>query len=327
LPKAELHVHIEGTLEPEMMFEMASRNGVDLPFASVEETRAAYDFDDLQSFLDLYYQGAAVLRTSDDFYELTLAYLDKAAADGVRRAEIFFDPQIHLARGVEFDVMVDGMWRAGAKAGRLWNISSGFIMCIVRNLPSEEAEAMVRGALPHAGRLLGIGMDSSEVGYPPEPFAAAYRLARDAGLHTVAHAGEEGPPEYIWGALEALGAERIEHEATAEQDDKLMQHLRDEGIPITACPISSLRLGVYDTMEDTFLRRFHERGLRVTINSDDPAYFGGYILDNYLALAEVDVPTVDLLAMARTSLEVSFLGEADKADVLAEFDAYVTANF
>ena len=327
LPKAELHIHIEGTLEPEMMFEMARRNGLTLPFTTVEEIRAAYSFTGLQSFLDIFYQGAAVLQTEQDFYDLTLAYLEKAHRDGVRRAEIFFDPQTHTERGIRFETFMDGMWRARNDAAGRWGISSDFILCFVRHRSGDDAVATMNEALPHVDRLIGVGLDSSEIGNPPEPFAPAFDIARRAGLHAVAHGGEEGPPEYITGALDALGAERIEHGATAEQDEALMERLIAEQVPLTICPISSLRLGVYHRMEDAHLKRFHDRGIKVTINSDDPAYFGGYVLDNYLAVAHsVDVSRDDLIWMARNSLEATFLPEDEKAALLAEFDQYVAGH-
>jgi adenosine deaminase len=327
LPKAELHIHIEGTLEPEMMFDMARRNSVALPYRTVEETRAAYQFTDLQSFLDLLYQGAAVLRTEHDYYELAIAYFERAQADGVRRAEVFFDPQTHTQRGIGFDVFFEGLWRAREEAQRRWDISIDYIMCFLRHLPGDEAVATMRAAVPYADRIIGVGLDSSEVGNPPELFEEAYAMARAWGLHAVAHAGEEGPPAYITGALDALGAERIEHGATAEQDEALMQRLIDEQIPLTICPISSLKLRVYDTMEASSLKRYHDRGVKVTINSDDPGYFGGYVLDNYLAVAAaLDLDRDDLTAMARNSLEAAFLPGAEKAKLLAEFDDYVAEN-
>ena len=327
LPKAELHIHIEGTLEPEMMFAMAQRNGVALRYSSVEETKAAYEFEDLQSFLDLYYKGAAVLQTADDFYDLALAYLERAADDGVRRAEIFFDAQVHTTRGVGFGIFMDGLWRARNEAAERWGISSDYIMCFLRNLPVADAEATMQAALPFVDKLIGVGMDSSEIGYPPEPFARAYQMARDAGLHAVAHAGEEGPPAYITGALDALGAERIEHGSTAEQDDVLVARLIAEGIPLTVCPISGVKLRVHESMEQHSIKRYHDAGVRVTINSDDPAYFGGYVLDNYLAVAAaLDVTRDDLVSMARTSLEVSFLPEVEKAALLDDFEEYVAAS-
>jgi adenosine deaminase len=327
LPKAELHLHIEGTLEPEMMFEMAKRNNVELPFSTVAETRAAYDFTDLQSFLDIYYQGAAVLQTEQDFYDLTLAYLERAHADGVRRAEIFFDPQTHTHRGIAFATFMDGMWRARRDAAERWGISSDFILCFLRHLSGDDAVETMNAALPFVDRIIGVGLDSSEVGNPPEPFADAYAIARAAGLHAVAHAGEEGPPEYITGALDVLGVERIEHGATAEQDEELMDRLVAEQIPLTTCPLSSLRLKVYHSMEDAHIKRFHDRGVRVTINSDDPAYFGGYVVDNYVAIAgALDVTRSDLIWMARNSLEATFLPDDEKSGLLAEFDDYVALH-
>ena len=324
LPKAELHIHIEGTLEPEMMFEMAGRNGIALPFATVDETRAAYDFTGLQSFLDIYYQGAAVLTKEEDFYDLAMAYLERAHLDGVRRSEIFIDPQTHTARGVGFEIFMEGLWRAREDAMRTWGISSDFIICFLRHLSAEDAAVTMNEAMAYIDRIIGVGLDSSEIGNPPEPFKPVFDLARSLGLHTVAHAGEEGPPEYIIGALDVLGAERIEHGATAEQDDALMDRLAAEGIPLTICPISSLRLRVYDAMEDAHIKRFHDRGVKVTINSDDPSYFSGYVLDNYLAVAHsLDVTRNDLIWMARNSLEATFLPEEGKAALLTEFDEYV----
>ena len=327
LPKAELHIHIEGTLEPEMMFDMATRNGVPLPFATVEETRDAYNFSGLQSFLDIYYQGAAVLQTEQDFYDLTIAYLERAHADGIRRTEIFFDPQTHTERGVDFGTVIDGLWRAREEASTRWGLSSDFIMCFLRHLSADQAVETMNHAIPYLDRIIGVGLDSSEIGNPPEPFAPAFRMARNLGLRAVAHAGEEGPPEYILGALDALGAERIDHGATAERDDALMDRLVADQIPLTICPISSLRLKVYDAMEDAHLKRFYERGVKVTINSDDPSYFGGYLLDNYVAVGEeVGLSLGDLVAIARNSLEATFLSQDAKNDLLADFDAYVARH-
>lgn len=327
LPKAELHIHIEGALEPEMMFAMARRNGVELPFSTVAEVRAAYEFDDLQSFLDIYYRGAEALVTEQDFYELTLSYLERAHADGVRRAEMFFDPQTHTTRGVRFETVIEGLWAARNDAREQWGISSDFIMCFLRHLPPGDAVAMMNTAGPHLDRIIGVGLDSSEVDNPPEPFAPAYDIARDAGLHTVAHAGEEGPPEYIAGALDALGAERIEHGAVVERDEQLVARLIGEKIPLTVCPISNVKLKVFSRMAESHLKRLHDRGVKVTINSDDPAYFGGYVLDNYVEVARsLDVDRDDLTTMARNSLEASFLPEGEKAALLAEFDEYVVTH-
>ena len=322
LPKAELHLHIEGTLEPEMMMTLAKRNGIDLPFATVEEVRAAYEFSDLQSFLDIYYQGAAVLVTERDFYDLMYAYLERAADDGVRRAEIFFDPQTHTERGIGFPVFMDGFTRAITDAEERWGISAALIMCFLRHLPEDEAIETWHAAEPFTDRIIGVGLDSGEIGNPPERFARVYALARAAGLHSVAHAGEEGPPAYIAGALDSLGAERIDHGVRCDEDPALVDRLVDEGVPLTMCPLSNVKLQVFDRLEDHNLKRLLDRGIRVTINSDDPAYFGGYVLDNYVATAEaLDLSREDLVALARNSIEATFLSSEDKAPLLAELAA------
>jgi adenosine deaminase len=322
LPKAELHVHIEGTLEPEMMFELATRNGIDLPYGSVEEIRAAYEFTNLQSFLDIYYQGAAVLVTEQDFYDLMAAYLVRAHDDGVRRAEIFFDPQTHTERGIEYTVVLDGFTRAIADAEADTGISAGLILCFLRHLPPQAAVETWYEAKPYADRLIGVGLDSSEVGNPPELFTDAFEMARNAGLHTVAHAGEEGPPEYIVGALDALRAERIDHGVNAERDPALVDRIATEEIPLTMCPLSNLKLQVFSSMEDHNLKRLLDRGVRVTINSDDPAYFGGYVLDNYVAVATaLGLTRADLVQLARNSIVASFLPADDKGSLLHELDA------
>ena len=321
LPKAELHLHIEGTLEPEMMFDLAARNGIDLPFANVEEVRAAYEFSDLQSFLDIYYQGAAVLVTEQDFFDLMYAYLARAAADGVRRAEIFFDPQTHTERGIDFSVFMKGFTRAIETANQEWGISAALIMCFLRHLPGETAVATWSEAVPYTNLMIGVGLDSSEVGNPPEWFTEAYQLARDAGLHAVAHAGEEGPPSYISGALDSLGAERIDHGVRSAEDPALVLRLVAEQIPLTMCPLSNVKLRVFDRLEDHNLKDLLDRGVRVTINSDDPAYFGGYVLDNYVAITEaLNLSRDDLITLARNSIEATFLAEDEKAALLAELD-------
>ena len=326
LPKAELHLHIEGTLEPEMMFELAARNGIDLPFATVGEIRAAYEFSDLQSFLDIYYQGAGVLVTEQDFYDLMYAYLERAADDGVRRAEIFFDPQTHTERGIRFPVFMDGFTRAMADAEERWGISAALIMCFLRHLPGDAAIKTWHEAEPFSDQIIGVGLDSGEVGNPPEWFADAYSLARDGGLHSVAHAGEEGPPSYIIGALDALGAKRIDHGVRCDEDPTLVDRLVTEQIPLTMCPLSNVKLRVFDRLEDHNVKRLLDRGVRVTINSDDPAYFGGYVLDNYVATAEaLDLSREDLVALARNSIEASFLDREAKQDLLAELAEVETA--
>ena len=322
LPKAELHLHIEGTLEPEMMFDLAARNGIDLPFATVDEVRAAYEFSDLQSFLDIYYQGAAVLVTEQDFFDLMYAYLGRAAADGVRRAEIFFDPQTHTERGIDFSVFMAGFTRAIGAAHVEWGISAALIMCFLRHLPGEAAVETWSEAKPYANLMIGVGLDSSEVGNPPEWFAEAYQLARDAGLHAVAHAGEEGPPAYVSGALDSLGSERIDHGVRSAEDPALVERLVAEQIPLTMCPLSNVKLRVFDRLEDHNLKDLLDRGVRVTINSDDPAYFGGYVLANYVAIAEaLNLSRDDLITLARNSIEATFLSVDDKAALLDELDA------
>ncbi|MEN8238011.1 MAG: adenosine deaminase [Actinomycetota bacterium] len=327
LPKAELHVHIEGTLEPEMMFTLAKRNGIDIPYASVDETSTAYDFTSLQSFLDIYYQGAAVLVTEQDFYDLMIAYLERAHTDGVVRAEIFFDPQTHTARGIGFDVFMGGFTRAIADAADTWGISAGLIMCFLRHLPPEEAIETLYQAESFTKELLGVGLDSSEVGNPPEWFTDAYQMAREAGLHTVAHAGEEGPPQYITNAIKALEVERIDHGVRCEEDSDLVDRLVRDQIPLTMCPLSNVQLRVFESIEDHNLKRLLDSGVKVTVNSDDPSYFGGYILDNYLAVANgLGLTRSDLVTLARNSIEASFLTDEEKAPFLAELAEVVAAN-
>jgi adenosine deaminase len=327
LPKVELHLHIEGTLEPELMFELAERNGVALPFADVDEVRAAYEFSDLQSFLDIYYQGAAVLQTEQDFYDLMWAYLDRMAGENLRHAEIFFDPQTHTARGVPFDTFMSGFARARADAEERLGITTMLIMCFLRHLSGEEAVATMTEAMPFAHQLVGVGLDSGEQGNPPERFAAAYAMAREAGLRTVAHAGEEGPPAYIAGALDTLGAERIDHGVACEQDDALVERLATEGIPLTMCPLSNVKLRVFERLEDHNLKRLLDRGVKVTVNSDDPAYFGGYLTRNYLELQRaLGLDRDDLATLARNAVEASFLAERPKAALLGELDAYLAAG-
>ncbi len=321
LPKAELHLHIEGTLEPEMMFELAARNGVEIPFASVEEIRAAYEFTDLQSFLDIYYQGAAVLRTADDFRDLMWAYLERAAADGVRHAEMFFDPQTHTERGIGFEVFMAGFASARERAATEFGMTSMLIMCFLRHLPEAAAINTLDEARPFLDQIAAVGLDSSEVGHPPEDFERVFALAGEAGLRLVAHAGEEGPPSYISGALDSLHAERIDHGVTCEQDDSLVERLAAEGIPLTMCPLSNVRLKGIDRIEEHAIKRLMDRGVKVTVNSDDPSYFGGYIADNYRALQnDLGLRDAELALLARNSIEASFLGEAAKRDLIAELE-------
>ena len=327
LPKAELHLHIEGSLEPELMFELAQRNQVRLPYRSVEEVRAAYDFSDLQSFLDLYYAGAAVLQTEQDFYELTAAYVRRAVADKVLHAEIFFDPQTHTVRGVPIATVFAGIARALREARAQSGFSSRMILCFLRHLSEEEALATLADALPlrddYADLWIGVGLDSGEVGNPPEKFARVFEEARRLGFHSVAHAGEEGPPAYIWCALDSLGAERIDHGVRAEEDAALMARLAVGQIPLTVCPLSNLKLCVVRDLRDHNLARLLKAGLCVTINADDPAYFGGYINQNFLATAAaLDLDKEALIQLARNSFVASFASTAEKQGWLDQLQQY-----
>lgn len=321
LPKAELHIHIEGALEPEMMFELAARNGVALRFASVEEVRAAYAFTDLQSFLDIYYEGMAVLQTERDFRDLARAYFERAHADGVRHAELFFDPQAHTGRGVPFATVVNGLYAAIEEARGDFGISALLILCFLRHLPAEQAMATLEEALPFLDRIAAVGLDSSEAGRPPEDFVEVYARARAEGLRAVAHAGEEGPPEYVRQALDLLGVERIDHGVRSEEDPALLDRLVREGVPLTMCPLSNVKLRVVDRLEDHNLKRLLDAGVRVLINSDDPAYFGGYIGQNYVETADALGLTRDeVVAIARNSIEATFLDDAAKGELLAELE-------
>ncbi|PQO94758.1 adenosine deaminase [Massilia phosphatilytica] len=322
MPKAELHIHIEGSLEPELIFELAQRNRVALPYASVEALRQAYAFTDLQSFLDIYYAGASVLLTEQDFYDMTMAYLRRAAADNVRHAEIFFDPQTHTARGVPFKTVVDGIWRACQDGP----ISATLIMCFLRHLSEDDAIATLEEALPFRDKLIGVGLDSSEVGHPPEKFARVFERARNLGLHLVAHAGEEGPPAYIESALDVLNVERIDHGVRCLEDPDLTARLVREQMALTVCPLSNIKLRVFDVMGDSNLRRLLDAGLVATLNSDDPAYFGGYINDNYLAAFDALPLDVDhARQLAKNSFAAAFLEPERKRAYLAEVDAFFDA--
>ena len=322
LPKAELHLHIEGTLEPELMFELARRNGVKLPFASVEETRAAYDFSDLQSFLDLYYAGAAVLVTEQDFFDLAAAYFERAHADGVVHAELFFDPQTHTERGIAFETVLDGLERACLDAQQRFGISSRLILCFLRHLTEADGFDALEQALPHLSRIHGVGLDSSEQGHPPSKFARLFARCRALGLHIVAHAGEEGPPEYIHEALDLLQVERIDHGVRCEADAALVARLARDQVPLTVCPLSNIKLCVFERLADHNFKRLLDAGLKLTINSDDPAYFGGYVLKNYLDTAvALDLSRAELACVARNSLDASFVSDAERAPWLARLEA------
>jgi adenosine deaminase len=326
LPKAELHVHIEGSLEPEMMFEIARRNGIALEYASVEEVREAYDFADLQSFLDLYYKGMRVLLCQKDFYDLTLAYLEKAASQGVRHAEIFFDPQAHTDRGVPFKTVVTGIRRALLDGERRLGVSSRLILCFLRHLSADEAMQTLQEALPYKGWIVGVGLDSSEVGHPPEGFRSVFEEAARHGFLRVAHAGEEGPPEYIWQALDDLGAVRIDHGVRCVEDPELLERLREGQVPLTVCPLSNIRLRCFSSIEEHPVKRMLEEGLRVTVNSDDPAYFGGYVAENYAALRDgLGFTREDFRAVAENSFLASFLDEGEKKKLLDELASYFEA--
>ena len=314
LPKAELHLHIEGTLEPELMFELARRNDVEVPFPDVESIRRAYVFDDLQSFLDIYYAGCRVLVTEQDFSDLTAAYLQRAAHDGVRHAEIFFDPQTHTERGIDFATVVNGISRALVDGERELGITTRLILCFLRHLSADAAMATLELALPHREAITAVGLDSSEVGNPPERFREVFERARAEGFLAVAHAGEEGPPEYIWQALDVLGVRRIDHGVRCMEDERLVEQLVAEQIPLTVCPLSNVKLRVFPELGAHNFRTMLERGLCVSINSDDPAYFGGYIGENYTATADALGLTRDqMVQVAKNSFRASFLDEQDQA--------------
>jgi adenine deaminase len=324
MPKAELHIHIEGSLEPETIFALARRNGVTLPYAGVEALRAAYAFSDLQSFLDIYYAGAGVLKTERDFFDMAWAYLERAAADNVVHAEIFFDPQTHTERGVPIGAAILGLAHACRRAHAEWGLSAKLILCFLRHLSEDEALATLDAALPWREHFIGVGLDSSERGHPPEKFARVFERARALGLHVVAHAGEEGPPAYIESALDVLKVERIDHGVRCVESPALVQRLVRERMPLTVCPLSNVKLRVFDSLADHNLPALLAAGLCVTVNSDDPAYFGGYVNDNFVqlfaALPALGAREAHLLA--RNSFEASFATGADKADWIAALDAH-----
>jgi adenine deaminase len=313
VPKAELHLHIEGTLEPEMVFDLARRHGIALRYPTVEALREAYRFSDLQSFLDVYYAGAEVLRDESDFHALTAAYLRRAHADGVVHVEIFFDPQTHTARGVPFEAVIGGIRSAILEAQEKLGITHRLILCFLRHLSADDAMETLQQALAHADAITAVGLDSSEIGHPPSKFAAVFDRARAEGFLTVAHAGEEGPPAYIYEALDILGVARIDHGVRSEQDPDLVARLARERMPLTVCPLSNVKLRVFERMEDHNLKRLLERGLCVTVNSDDPAYFGGYVAENYLAVSRaLRLSRSEVAQLAANSIEASFLARTDK---------------
>ena len=321
LPKAELHLHIEGTLEPDLMLTLAERNRVELPYADVAEIRDAYNFSDLQSFLDIYYAGAQVLKEAQDFYDLTWAYLERAAQDNVRHVEIFFDPQTHTDRGIAFGTVFDGIHGALQDGETRLGISFRLIMCFLRHLDESDAMATLDQALAFKDRIHAVGLDSSEVGHPPSKFTRVFDRARNEGFLTVAHAGEEGPPEYIWEALDLLKVERIDHGVRCLEDPALVERLRAEQVPLTVCPLSNVKLRVFDTLEQHNLKEILKAGLCATINSDDPAYFGGYVGENFLQTQRaLNLDEAEIGALARNAFTASFLGETEKRRHIAAVD-------
>lgn len=324
MPKAELHVHIEGTFEPELMFAIAQRNEIAIPYQSVEEVRQAYNFHNLQSFLDIYYAGANVLIYEQDFYDLAWAYFEKCAEDNVVHTEMFFDPQTHTDRGIAFETVLNGLQRACDDAAEKLGITAHLIMCFLRHLSEEAAFETLEQALPYKDQIIGVGLDSSEVGHPPSKFERVFAKAREAGFLIVAHAGEEGPAEYVWEALDLLKVNRIDHGVRSEEDPALMQRLIAEKMPLTVCPLSNLKLCVVDDMQQHNIRRLLQQGVHVTVNSDDPSYFGGYMNDNFIAIAEaLDLSNDELKQLAINSFEASFISEADKANWISKIKALV----
>jgi adenosine deaminase len=321
MPKAELHMHIEGSLEPELIFALAQRNGVALAYPSVEALRAAYAFTDLQSFLDIYYAGASVLLKEQDFHDMAWAYLTRCQAEHVLHTEMFFDPQTHTDRGVPFEVVIKGLSSACTRARTELGVSASLIMCFLRHLSEDAALATLEQALPYRDHFIGVGLDSSERGHPPDKFARVFARCKEAGLHLVAHAGEEGPPAYIIDALDVLHVERIDHGVRCVEDPELVQRLARDGVALTVCPLSNVKLCVFNTMADHNLKTLLSHGLKVTINSDDPAYFGGYLNQNYLeTFAALDLDAQAAYTLARNSFEASFVSDEVKAGWVAQLD-------
>ncbi len=326
LPKCELHIHIEGSLEPELMFALARRNGIRLPYASVEAVRQAYHFRNLQDFLDIYYRGMSVLITEQDFYDLAFAYLERAHADNVRHVEMFFDPQGHTSRGVPFATVLAGLTRAIGDAEQKLGVKASLIMCFLRHLDEADAERTLDCALAFKDRIAGVGLDSSEKGNPPGKFKRVFERAREAGFFLTAHAGEEGPPSYVWEALDVLGVARIDHGVRAMEDEPLVERLARERVPLTVCPLSNVRLRVVEDLAHHPLRRMLDKGLVATVNSDDPAYFGGYVGENYRAAAQaLRLSPDEVAAIARNGIAASLMLKSEKAALLAEVDRVVAA--
>lgn len=327
LPKAELHLHLDGALSPALMFKLAQRNQVELPYKSIAEIEAAYQFTNLQSFLDVYYRGASVLNTEQDFYDLTRDYFAKCKADNVQHTELSFDPQTHTERGIAFATVISGILRAMADAKKDWGISAKLVMDFLRHLSAESAMKTLEESLPWKDKIIAVGLDSSELGHPPSKFTEVFTRARAEGYRVVAHAGEEGPPSYIWEAIELLNVERIDHGVRCDEDAKLMDHLRETQIPLTVCPLSNVRLCVFDTMAEHNLFTLLDAGLRVMINSDDPTYFGGYLNDNYFALADAfPVTREQALLLAHHSFTSSFISDDEKLGFIAQLKNYAN-NF
>jgi adenine deaminase len=323
MPKAELHLHLEGTLEPELTFELAKRNGVKLPYTSPEALRAAYDFGDLQEFLDLYYTGCGVLLTERDFFGMAMAYFERAAAENVRHAEVFFDPQAHTARGIAIEPVFEGFLAASREAETRFGLSVGLIMCFLRHLDASEGMALLAQADRYLDRLVGVGLDSSERDHPPAKYKDVFAAARARGLRVVAHAGEEGPPDYVWSALRDLAVERIDHGVRSIEDPALVAHLVERAMPLTVCPLSNIKLKVFRRIEDHSLGRLLRQGVKVTINSDDPSYFGGYVTDNYLASWRgLRLTDDEIRTLGRNAFEASFLAPDRKAVLLRDYDDF-----
>jgi adenosine deaminase len=327
LPKCELHIHIEGSLEPELMFALARRNGIRLRYESVDALRQAYRFRNLQDFLDIYYQGMSVLITEQDFYDLAFAYFQRAGADNVRHVEMFFDPQGHTSRGIAFSTVVNGLSRAIADAGRELGVQASLIMCFLRHLDEADAERTLDSALAFRNKIVGVGLDSSEAGNPPSKFRHVFGRARDAGLFLTAHAGEEGPPSYVWEALDVLGVGRIDHGNRSLDDPSLVGRLAREQVALTVCPLSNLRLRVIDDLTHHPLRRMMDKGLVVTVNSDDPAYFGGYVNENYRAVSDaLSLERDEIAAIVRNGIRASLMTAPEKGKVLAEVDRVIATH-
>lgn len=324
IPKAELHIHIEGSLEPELMFALAQRNKISLPYSSIDEIRAAYHFENLQSFLDLYYAGAAVLQTEQDFYDLTRSYLERCADQNVRHTEIFFDPQTHTNRGIPFEKVHSGIYRALQDAKDEWGITSSLILCFLRHLSAESAMETLEQALPFKASLIAVGLDSSEWGHPPSKFQKVFERARSEGFLTVAHAGEEGPAEYIWEAIQLLGVSRIDHGVRCVEDPELVDYLAKNEIPLTVCPLSNIKLCVFDSMQQHNLKHLLDLGLCVTVNSDDPSYFGGYIAENYEAVqTALHLDRQNIYQLVKNAFSASFLASDAKQARLDELHRFM----